>query len=334
MARIRTIKPEFFTSEDIVALSPLARLLYIALWCEADKEGRLHWKPRTFKMRYLPGDDCDIHALCAELAGAAVVVLYGDGHAYIPSFSKHQHINPRESASDIPAPQGVSDAGPKKVGKLLREAVMERDGHRCVRCASAEQLAIDHILPQSAGGPHILENLRVLCRRCNSARPVAGKALEEDLLMDGLTLEILRRKFGIDASIPELHTQGGREGKGREGKGREGEERVSAADSAADPCPHQAIIALYHETLPQLAQVRTWDADRQALLRSRWRESTERQSIDWWRDFFEYVGRCPFLLGQGSSGDRDPFLADLEWLIRPKNFRKVIEGKYEPRAAA
>jgi hypothetical protein len=43
VARIRTIKPEFFTSEDIVSLPPLTRLLYIALWCEADKEGRLAW---------------------------------------------------------------------------------------------------------------------------------------------------------------------------------------------------------------------------------------------------------------------------------------------------
>ena len=41
MARIRTIKPDFFTSEDIVGLTPEARLLYIALWCEADREGRL-----------------------------------------------------------------------------------------------------------------------------------------------------------------------------------------------------------------------------------------------------------------------------------------------------
>ena len=56
MARIRTIKPEFFTSEDIVSLSPLARLLYQATWCEADKEGRLQWKPGTFKLRYFPAD--------------------------------------------------------------------------------------------------------------------------------------------------------------------------------------------------------------------------------------------------------------------------------------
>lgn len=106
MARIRTIKPEFFTSEDIVALSPLARLLYIALWCEADKEGRLPWKPMTFKLRYLPGDACDVAALCDELLARGLIVLYGDALAYIPQFRAHQHINPREAESRYPSPDG------------------------------------------------------------------------------------------------------------------------------------------------------------------------------------------------------------------------------------
>jgi len=104
MARIRTIKPEFFTSEDIVSLSAMARLLYIALWCEADKEGRLSWKPRTFKMRYLPGDDCSVEDLCEEIIEAGLVELYGNGLAFIPSFKNHQHINPRESESVLPDP--------------------------------------------------------------------------------------------------------------------------------------------------------------------------------------------------------------------------------------
>lgn len=112
MARIRTIKPEFFTSEDIVQLSPFARLLYIALWCEADRDGRMLWKPRTFKMRYLPADDIDIAALCDEIVNAGLVVLYGDGLAYIPKFSLHQHINPRETKSQLPTPDDsrVDDA--------------------------------------------------------------------------------------------------------------------------------------------------------------------------------------------------------------------------------
>src|SRR5471032_626819 len=67
MARIRTIKPEFFTSDDICALSPLARLLYVGLWCEADRAGRLVWMPRAFKRRYLPDDACDIDRLADEL---------------------------------------------------------------------------------------------------------------------------------------------------------------------------------------------------------------------------------------------------------------------------
>lgn len=104
MARIRTIKPDFFTSEDITELSPLARLLYIGLWCEADREGRMVWKPKTFKSRYLPDDPCDILQLAQELVERNLVVEYGDGLAFIPTFLDHQHINPREAASVLAIP--------------------------------------------------------------------------------------------------------------------------------------------------------------------------------------------------------------------------------------
>jgi hypothetical protein len=110
MARIRTIKPEFFTSEDVIELSPLARLLYIAIWCEADREGRLAWKPKTLKIRYLPADNCDIKKLCSEIIERGLVKLYGNGFACIPSFHKHQHINPREAASTLPEPPRDDDA--------------------------------------------------------------------------------------------------------------------------------------------------------------------------------------------------------------------------------
>lgn len=113
MARIRTVKPEFFTSEDIVSLSPLARLLYIATWCEADKEGRLVWKPMTFKLRYFPADNCEIQLLCQEIVDAGLVVLYGNGYAYIPAFKAHQHINPRESASQLPDPDAKVTRQPR-----------------------------------------------------------------------------------------------------------------------------------------------------------------------------------------------------------------------------
>lgn len=108
MARIRTIKPEFFTSEDIVELSPFARLLYVATWCEADREGKLVWKPKTFKLRYFPADNVQIEELCQELIDRGLVRLYGDGLAVIPTFLSHQHVNPRESASTLPNEKDAS----------------------------------------------------------------------------------------------------------------------------------------------------------------------------------------------------------------------------------
>lgn len=125
MARIRTIKPEFFTSEDIVSLSPLARLLYIAMWIESDREGRLVWKPRTFKIRYLPADSCDIDSLCRELIESGLVVLYGDAYAYIPTFTSHQHINPRESQSHLPFPDEAATRQPRVVTRQARDSDLQ-----------------------------------------------------------------------------------------------------------------------------------------------------------------------------------------------------------------
>ena len=151
MARIRTIKPEFFTSEDVVSLSPYARLLFIALWCEADREGRMYWKPKTFKMRYFPADDVNIDALCGELVERSLVDLYGDGLAEIPSFARHQHINPRESASVITpnsprvihASVRVSDAQGGREGKEKEDA-LERDPPKAVK---GSRLSKDWALP-------------------------------------------------------------------------------------------------------------------------------------------------------------------------------------------
>lgn len=111
MARIRTIKPEFFTSEDICSLSAFARLLYIAIWTESDRNGRFLFKPRTFKIRFFPVDDIDIEQLLDELLDIELIVQYGEHgqYAYIPKFAAHQHINPREAASILPDPENEQE---------------------------------------------------------------------------------------------------------------------------------------------------------------------------------------------------------------------------------
>lgn len=92
------------------------------------------------------------------------------------------------------------------------------------------------------------------------------------------------------------------------------------------PCPVKRIIAAYHEALPELPAVRAFPETAERMLRTRWREEPERQSVEWWRSFFGYVRTCPFLVG-----GRTDFTADLIWLVRPSNFAKVLNGNYEAR---
>ena len=106
MARIRTLKPDFFSSEDVTSCTPLARLFFAALWCESDREGRFEYKPGTLKNRYFPADKVSVEKLMKELTDRGMVKLYQpDGHpilGWVPTFTKHQIINNREAESVLP----------------------------------------------------------------------------------------------------------------------------------------------------------------------------------------------------------------------------------------
>lgn len=56
------------------------------------------------------------------------------------------------------------------IPERLRTAVHRRDGHACVECDSRDDLTLDHIHPWALGGEDSFENLRTLCRPCNSRK--------------------------------------------------------------------------------------------------------------------------------------------------------------------
>lgn len=56
------------------------------------------------------------------------------------------------------------------ISSFVKAAVFDRDGRQCVICGASEDLTLDHIYPWFLGGPSTVENLRVLCRSCNSSK--------------------------------------------------------------------------------------------------------------------------------------------------------------------
>lgn len=100
-------------------------------------------------------------------------------------------------------------------------------------------------------------------------------------------------------------------------------DRPPAEDTKRDVCPYDAIVGAYHASLPMLPRVQLWTPRRKSMLRARWYESKERQRVEWWADYFAEVAKSEFLTGKARE-----WRADFEWLIAPRNFTKVLEGKY------
>lgn len=112
MARIRSLKAEYFDDEDVGRVSRDARLLFLGMWPQADREGRLEDRPARLKVRIFPYDeDVDgarVNGLLDELQAAGFILRYerdGERVIQIRSFVKHQRPHPHEPASMLPAPE-------------------------------------------------------------------------------------------------------------------------------------------------------------------------------------------------------------------------------------
>lgn len=104
MARIRTIKPEFWTDEDLSELSEPACLLALGLLNYADDEGYFNANPKLIKASVFPLRDpsVPITVQLRELSDCGYISLFstsdGKNFGVINNFQKHQVINkPKES---------------------------------------------------------------------------------------------------------------------------------------------------------------------------------------------------------------------------------------------
>ena len=151
MPRIRYLKPEFFSDEDLAELAFQTRIAYAGLWCYADKEGRMEDRPKFLKAMIFPYDEVDIEKELQMLSepkvsnGVPFIIRYElDNLKLIEIVSWHKHQNPHHTEKDSifpPAPpfnkdkdkdkdhQGCSELS--NVHVTVKRRLKKTEGYNC-----------------------------------------------------------------------------------------------------------------------------------------------------------------------------------------------------------
>jgi hypothetical protein len=315
LSRIRTVKPEFWSSEQVMSVSPLARLLFIGLWNFCDDAGRHPYTPRTLKALIFASDDittAEVGRMLEELATAGLLEVYSVGAREFLEVTgwHHQRIDhpqkpryPDRDAPDLPPDGGgrlrAVDSGNGPVRGPAREAVDSANGPPPDEVDSATDTAA---LPNhSATDPAPIDE-----RSTSVPRPFSPESKRKGSESSSLRYE--------DSLVPE--GSGTREAR----KGR------------VELC--QAVVRLWNETAAAggLVAVRDITAARQAAIAARSEDLVKTyefpDALAGWRKLMGLVRGSPFLRGEVNG-----FRCDFDFVTRASSFTKIMEGKYEARPA-
>lgn len=245
MARIRTIKPDFWTDEKIVCLPFEARLLFIGLWTFADDSGAMMYRPDRIRMQIFPADaGIDIDSLIDLLCITGLIERMESGEEEIisiPNWSRHQKIdNPsrttisREGYRKRAIPGGVRVEVARKYSCPPGEEV-EASCFYCgdigsikwwrgaqnqpTKWITLSGLEFDHFKSEATGGETAGKNIVLACRACNRGKRE----------FDGLQHFCIQNSIALSSPIEDSPLEG--KGKGRE-KEKEGKGK---GDSCSEP---------------------------------------------------------------------------------------------------
>lgn len=141
MARIRSIKPEFWTSEQIANLSPTARLLFIGVWTFSDDGGVHPASMMRLKMEVFPADKCSLAQIAGwveEIIGQGLMGEFssqGRMYWHVTGWENHQKIDKptrrhpgpfddgsESSRREVDEPSPPESSGEESSGEDVQEA--------------------------------------------------------------------------------------------------------------------------------------------------------------------------------------------------------------------
>ena len=145
------IDPDIWSDPNFATCSVEARITYFdsLAYIAVDPDSRDHYPNQELVARNGENAEQTVGDLCRI-------------GAWVPSFGGYW-VRPYCGCRVAPVTRAY-------IPDRLRQAVYNRDGRRCLRCGTTNDLSLDHIHPWSLGGRDTFENLQTLCRRCNSRK--------------------------------------------------------------------------------------------------------------------------------------------------------------------
>lgn len=259
--RSRNIKPGFFHNEELVECSFPARLLFVGLWCLADRAGYLEDRPKKIKIQVFPADNVDSEELLGELSGANLIKRYiaaDRKYIWIPGFRSHQNPHRREKPSTIPPHPDDAERRPAHEGEGT-DPEDEKQGQD----PSKDMPRTDQGQTQDEPGhgrARLIPDTGILIP--DSLNPDSGNLKEKTLSDES------------DDGQPE------------------------PPQPKTPPCPYADIVALWNEKMPELPQVKKMGDPLKKKIRARWNGDKEAQTMGFWAGFLDYIRESDFLMGR------------------------------------
>ena len=145
MARARNIKPALFKNEILGVEDPMLTILFINLWCLADKAGRLEDRPLRIKAETFPyRENIDINGYLTVLHRLGFICRYecnGLKIIQVINFDKHQHPHKTEAETVLPEYIENSDSCYLTVKEPLN------NGSRPADSLNTDSLNTDSLIP-------------------------------------------------------------------------------------------------------------------------------------------------------------------------------------------
>ncbi len=345
MARARNIKPGFFKNEDLAELDAFDRLLFIGLWCLADREGRIEDRPKRIKMELFPCDDYKVDVGIANLCSSGFIERFNVGDISVievTNFVKHQNPHGTEKDSLLPDSKGfyrvnsrrsngcvTGDSRLVNVNPTLKNVDPQLDNaliHRFTDSPNPDSPKEDQ---ETLFPSNVLEGELLADER--SVKRISGE------VFDGLQFhfpspQLLKwketyQRIGVESEIKKAAAwAAANPRKAKKNWARFMNTWLAKADLAAGPseesCPVDKIIDLYHRECPSFSPVAVKDDKvlRGAIV-ERWLESEVHQQSPFWVGFFRKARNKASVFYRGEN-----CIPRLEALMSRAIFREIEEA--------